>query len=55
MTEKCTINPGIQYVSTSQNEIFEIRNKLRQKEFLSKKNPFIAPPQDENETGLYEG
>lgn len=55
-TEKCTINPGVQYVSTSQNEIFEIRNKVRQKQYLSKKNPFIAPPQDENEANqLYKG
>lgn len=55
MTEKSAINPGVTYESTSQKEIFEIRNKLRQKEYLSSKNPFIAPPEDENDVGLYEG
>ena len=28
---------------------------MRAKEFLSKKNPFIAPPEDDTEVGLYEG
>ena len=55
MTEKSAINPGVVYESTSQKEIFEIRNKVRAKEYLSKKNPFIAPPEDDNAVGLYEG
>ena len=35
MTEKSAINAGVVYESTSQKEIFEIRNKLRAKEYLS--------------------
>ena len=55
LTEKSAINPGVVYESTSQKEIFEIRNKVRQKEYLSKKNPFIAPPNNVEEVGRYEG
>ena len=49
------INPGVPYVSTSQNEIFERRILLNQKEYLNKINPFIAAPQDDVEVGIYEG
>ena len=49
------INPGVPYVSTSQNEIFERRNFLLQKEYLSKLNPFISAPKEDTEQGIYEG
>lgn len=49
------INPGVPYVSTSQNEIFERRILLNQKEYLNKINPFIAAPKDDIEAGIYEG
>ena len=49
------INPGVPYCSTSQNEIFERRLKLNRREYLSKMNPFIAPPKDEVEAGIYDG
>ena len=52
---KETINPGIPYLSTSQNAVFERRIILRQKEFLNKKNKFIAAPEDENAVSRYEG
>ena len=45
------INPGIPYVSTSQNEIFERRNILFQKEMLNKINPYIAAPKESIEQG----
>lgn len=53
--QKVMINPGVPYVSTSQNEIFERRILLNQKEYLNKINPFIAAPQDDVEVGIYEG
>lgn len=53
--QKVMINPGVPYVSTSQNEIFERRNFLFQKEYLNKINPFIAAPKEEVSQGLYEG
>ena len=49
------INPGVPYVSTSQNEIFERRNFLIQKEMLHKINPFIAAPKESIDHGQYEG
>lgn len=49
------INPGVPYISTSQNEIFERREFLFQKEYLNKLNPYIAPPKEEAELGVYEG
>lgn len=49
------INPGVPYVSTSQNEIFERRNILFQKEILNKINPYIAAPKESVEQGQYEG
>ena len=53
--QKVVINPGVPYVGTSQNEIFERRILLNQKEHLNKINPFIAAPEDETEQGIYEG
>ena len=47
--QKVMINPGVPYVSTSQNEIFERRNFLFQKEYLNKINPFIAAPKEDVE------
>lgn len=50
------INPGVPYVSTSQNEIFERRILLNQKEYLNKINPFIAAPKDDDDNAqVYEG
>ena len=54
-TMKETINPGIPYLSTSQNAVFERRIILRQKEYLNKKNKFIAAPEDDNKISRYEG
>mmetsp|Transcript_27219 Transcript_27219/g.33860 ORF Transcript_27219/g.33860 Transcript_27219/m.33860 type:complete len:103 (+) Transcript_27219:28-336(+) len=53
--QKVVINPGVPYVSTSQNEIFERRILLNQKEHLNKINPFIAAPIDDKEQSIYEG
>ena len=49
--QKVMINPGVPYVSTSQNEIFERRNILFQKEILNKINPYIAAPKESTEQG----
>ena len=49
------INPGIPYVSTSQPEVFERRNLLNLKESLSKQNPFIAAPENDDVVSRYEG
>ena len=53
--QKVMINPGVPYISTSQNEIFQRREFLFQKEYLNKLNPFIAAPKDEVVEGQYEG
>ena len=45
--QKITINPGVRYVSNSQNEIFELRNKANHEKDLFKKNKFIKPPKTE--------
>ena len=49
------INPGVPYISSSQNEIFERRNFLFQKEYLNKINPFIAAPKEDVEEVMYGG
>ena len=54
-TQKETINPGIPYVSTSQNAVFERRIRLKKKEFLNKLNKFIAAPEDDEEVTGYIG
>ena len=53
--QKVIINPGVPYVSTSQNEIFERRILMNKKEHLNKINPFIAAPETEGEKSIYEG
>ena len=53
--QKVIINPGVPYISTSQNEIFERRIQLNKKEHLNKINPFIAAPEEEGEKSIYEG
>lgn len=53
--QKSIINPGVPYVSTSQHEIFEIRNLRNAKLEHNKQSQFIAPPEDDTEKGLYEG
>lgn len=52
--QKVMINPGVPYISTSQNEIFERRNFLFQKEYLNKINPFIAAPKEEEKQSIYD-
>ena len=49
------INPGVPFKLTNHPEIFEIRNRLALKDAGSKKNPYIAPPQDENDEYAYQG
>lgn len=53
-TQKVTINPGIPYVSSSQTDIFEIRNALNMKNNPNENNKFIAAPEEEH-SGAYEG
>ena len=52
---KVMINPGVPYISTSQNEIFERRIKENEKELYNKINQFIAAPKNDIEVGIYEG
>lgn len=47
-TQKVTINPGVPYKSTSQNEIFERRFVSNEAEILRKKNRFIASGKDDS-------
>ena len=55
--QKVHINPGVPYVSTSQNEIFERRILLNQKEQLHQINPMITrvKTEVELERGPYSG
>jgi len=53
--QKVIINPGVPYVSTSQNEVFERRIMLKKKEHLNKINPFIAAPVEDKVERKYDG
>ena len=48
------INPGVPYKISNHPEIFEIRNRDALKNAGSKKNPFIAAPEEDG-PGAYEG
>ena len=45
--QKVVINPGVPYKMTNHPEIFEIRNRDALKNAGSKKNPFIAAPEED--------
>ena len=45
-TQKIEINPGISYVSSSQDAVFEVRNALASKQVGRQTNPFIALPNE---------
>ena len=40
--QKISINPGVAYRSTSHNDVFELRNKLKYKKLLKSLNRFIT-------------
>ena len=44
--QKIVINPGVPYISTSQDAVFEIRNKEAAKKIGKQTNPFIALPKE---------
>ena len=48
-TQKVMLNPGVPYISTSQNEVFERRNKELRKKYMSQINPFIEIIEDKKE------
>ena len=49
-TQKIEINPGIPYVSTSQDAVFEVRNALASKSIGRQTNQFIALPHENEGT-----
>ena len=49
------INSGVPYKISNHPEIFEIRNRDALKNAGSRKNPFIAAPEDEDAFERYEG
>ena len=44
--QKIVINPGVPYISTSSDAVFEIRNRLAAKKVGKQTNQFIALPID---------
>ena len=40
-TQKIVINPGIGYQSSSLNDVFEIRNKIRDANLMQEVNNFV--------------